>query len=114
MPDFKKALEKKRAAARIKPVIIEDHPWYRLLCVQDNLNIVLRQVYDHDKGKMFVYEYIDQTGFTGRPSTKFGKELTMPESQISDELEKNIFKIVNKQEPDKKVVIPTATAATLF
>lgn len=97
MVDFKKALDKKRAAARLKPVVIEEHPWYQLLCVTDGLKIVLRQVYDHDKGKMFQYEFVEKVSPNGWDSTKYGMPLTMPESQITDSLEKGIFTIIKSE-----------------
>lgn len=98
MVDFQKALdktlEKKRAAARKKPEVVEGHKWYRLINVVDNLNLVLRKIYESTNGKVFEYEYTDKKSDLGHDSTKYGTLLPMPEMQLEREIEKNIFKVI--------------------
>lgn len=89
-----KSVAHRRAAARKKPENVEDHHRYRLMAVTDGLELVLRNIYEEEKGKMFEYEYVDEFNNLGKPSTKYQRRLTMLESQVASEIGKGIFKIL--------------------
>lgn len=104
MVDFKKALDNK------KELVIEGHRWEKLFIPSDGLRIELQQVFskkDKDsagstgKEYVYVYSYPDLLGFTGKPNTKYGTQLTLSKDQIENNLEKGIFTIKEKHAAEK-------------
>lgn len=100
MIDFEaKFAEKERER---KKLTIEGNTRQYIFGVVDQLNLELRQVIPKDrtpsKEYMYIYEYTDELGRTGRPSTKYKMMLSFLESILEHALAEGQFKIIVKNE----------------